>query len=153
MSKLFFCRHVLGIVLVIGIILPIGNLVVRGQRPETPVQPGQESKPIIVPPTKQTQRAKRIREGTTFKDMYVFFRPGDRTALYTVEDNIRFTCLENLQLERILTIIAEKSGRDYWKIEGIFTEFRGENYVLIRRAQVATPPEVDVPAPPDPGRK
>jgi hypothetical protein len=147
MNKFFTRRLFLRVVLTVGAILPIGTFAVRGQRPATPAQPDQEMKPIIAPPARQAQHAKRIRDGTPFKDMHVFFRPaGDRTALYTVEDNRRFTCLENLQLERILTAIQEKSGREFWKVEGEFTEFRGENYVLIRRAVFAEAPAVQ-PAP------
>jgi hypothetical protein len=118
-----------------------GCLFVLAQRAEVPQQPGQESKPIAAVPTKQSVQTKRIREGTAFKDKRVFFRQtGDRTALYTVEENQRFTCLENLTLERILTAIQEKPDHQFWKIEGEFTEFRGENYVLIRRAVVSREP-------------
>ena len=146
MSNFFTRRRFLGIVLAVGTALPIGGFVVRGQRPETPTQPDQEMKPIIASPVRQAQRAKRIREGTIFKDVHVFFRSaGDRTATYRVEDNQRFTCLENLQLERILVAIREKPEREYWKIEGEFTEFRGENYVLIRRAVFAENPGFTVP--------
>jgi len=151
MSKFFTRRRFLGSVLVAGIALPIGSFVVRGQRPETPTQPDQEMKPIIAPPARQAQRTKRVREGTTFKDMYVFFRQtGNRTVLYTVDNNQLFICLENLQLERILTAIQEKPGREFWKIEGEFTEFRGENYVLIRRAVFAEAPAAAVPVAPNP---
>ena len=127
----------------------IGSLVVWAQRAEVPTPPDQTSQQIAVPPEKQIPRAKRLREGTTFKDKQVFFRQiGDRTALYSVEDNQRFTCHENLALERILTAIQEKPERQYWKIEGTFTEFRGENFVLIRHALVAQPPETFMPAVP-----
>lgn len=118
----------------------LGSFVVQGQRPEAPAQPNQEIKPIIAPPEKSTLRTQRIREGTTFKSVHVSFRQhGDRTVLYTTANNQRFTCLENLTLERILTA-QEKSGHEYWKIDGEYTEFRGENYVLIRRAAVAEKP-------------
>jgi hypothetical protein len=128
-------------VLSIAVVVLLGNFIVQGQRPEPPSQPNQEIKPIVAPPTKQAPRTQRIREGTKFKDTHVFFRQtGDRTVLYTVGDNQRFACLENLELERILTTIQEKPGREFWKIEGEFTEFRGENFVLIRRAVVAQAP-------------
>ena len=131
------------LIIILSFVL-LSNFVAQGQRPEAPMQPDQEIKPIIAPPTKQTPRTKRIREGTTFRGLHVYFRQnGDRTVLYTVEDNQRFTCLENLVLERILTTIQEKPEREYWKIDGEFTEFRGENYVLIRRSVVAQAPAVD----------
>jgi len=118
-----------------------GNFSVRGQRPESPAQPTQEVKPIVAPLSKQTPRSQRIREGTTFKDMLVFFREtGDRVVVYTVENNQRFTCLENLSLERVLTAIQEKPERQFWKIDGEFSEFCGENFVSIRRFVVAQTP-------------
>ena len=141
MSKFSFRRRFLSTALAAGIASLFGNSVVWGQRPEPPLQPSQETKPIAVPQAKQAPRAKRFREGTAFKDTYVFFRQtGDRTVLYTVEDNERFTCLENRALERILTAIQEKPERQFWKIEGEFTEFRGENFVLIRRSVIAQDP-------------
>ena len=125
--------------------LLICGLVALAQRAEVTLQPGQEVRPIAVAPTQQNQRSNRLREGTAFRDKNVFFRQtGDRTVLYTVGDNQRFTCLENLALERILTTIQEKPERQYWRIEGEFTEFRGENFVLIRRAVVAHAPTTSV---------
>ena len=116
----------------------VSGFVVVAQRAEVPLPPGQESKSIAIPPTKQTPRAKRLREGTAFKDKHVFFlQAGERTILYTVGDNQRFTCLENLALERIWTTMQAKPEWQFWKIEGEFTEFRGENFVLIHRAVVA----------------
>lgn len=118
-----------------------GNFVVQGQRPEPPTQPTQEIKPIAASPAKPALRTQRIREGTTFKDMLVFFRQnGDRTVLYTADGNRRFTCLENLALERVLTALQEKPDRQFWKIDGEFSEFRGENFVSIRRFVVARTP-------------
>ena len=122
---------------------------VQGQRPEFPTVPYQTIKPIEVSPTKQSSRPQRMREGTSFKDKYVFFKQtGDQTVLYTVDDEQRFTCLKNLTLERILTTIQEKPERKYWKIDGEYTEFRGENFVLIRRAFVAPAPNVNIPVVP-----
>ena len=124
----------------------LGYFAVQGQRPEPPIQPGQEMNPVAPPPARQALRMQRIREGTAFKDMHVFFRQiDDRTALYTVEDNRRFMCLENLELERILTTIQEKPEHQFWRIEGVFTEFRGENFVIIRRAVVARTPSTVAP--------
>jgi len=131
-------------------VLLLGGFLVWAQRPDPPTQPNQESRPIAPSQVQQTLGVKRIREGTTFKNLLVFFRPaGDRTALYIANDNTkRFTCLENLELERILTAIQEKPEREYWRIEGEYTEFRGENYVFIRRAMVASVPTVSVPSAP-----
>jgi hypothetical protein len=126
-----------------------GVFVVRAQRPEPTSQPNQEIKPIVAPQAKQAPRTQRIREGTAFKGKIVFFRQtGDRTVLYTAEDNQRFYCLENLTLERILTAIREKPEYQFWKLDGEFTEFRGENFVLIRRAVITQAPIDSVPSAP-----
>ena len=127
--------------------LLLGGFIVFAQRPESPAQLNQSIRPIDAPAIGQTLRANRIREGTAFKDMHVFFRStGDQTVLWTVEDNRRFECLKNLALDRILTAWEEKPEREYWKIEGEFTEFRGKNFVLIRNGIIAQPPATQPPA-------
>jgi hypothetical protein len=137
----------LGIVILASVLL--GCFVVVAQRIEIPSQPEQESRTIALPSATQTPLAKRQREGTAFKGKYVFFRQtGERFVLYTVEDNQRYTCLENLALERILTASLENPDRQFWKIDGEFTEFRGENFILIRRAVIAQDPaSIAPPAP------
>ena len=120
----------------------LGSFVVLAQRSDPP--PNQEVRPIAVPQTGQASGTKRIREGTALRNAHVFFlQTGDRTVLYTVENNQRFTCLENLALERILTTMREKPERKFWKINGEFTEFRGENFVIIRHAVIAPAQSVD----------
>ena len=118
-----------------------GSFDAWAQRPDSPPQPNQAFRPIASPQTSRALGHQRIREGTAFRGMLVFFRQsGDRTALYTVEGNQRYTCLENLAMERILTALQENPDRQYWRIDGEFTEFRGENFVLIRRAVIAPAP-------------
>jgi hypothetical protein len=129
-----------------------GNAAVFAQREPMPNDPNMADKPVVTEePEQKKVTKKRNREGTIFQGKKVFFRQtGNRTTLYTVDDNERFVCLENLTLERILKAIEEKPSRTTWKIDGEFTEFRNENYVLIRRAvivQEITPPPVAVPVP------
>jgi hypothetical protein len=128
--------------------LLLGGFIVWAQRPPDPPQnPNQEFRALAPPQTGQISGAKLIREGTTFKNLYVSFRQtGDRTVLYTVENNQRYTCLENLALERILAIRKERPERQYWKIDGEFTQFRGENYVLIRHYVIAQAPSPSAPS-------
>ena len=122
------------------------SFIVQGQRPEPPSQPSQGMRPVVVSPTKPTQQTQRIREGTAFKDMLVFFRQNaDRTVLYTVDGEQRYTCLENLALERVLTAIQQKPERQFWRVDGEFSEFRGENFVSIRRFVVAQAPADTAP--------
>ncbi len=119
---------------------------VQAQREPIPTQPDRVERPVVVGDTSSDigeaggkgMAKKRIREGTTLKDKRVFFRQtGIRTTMYTVDENDRFTCLENLNLQRILAAIEEKPERSIWKIDATFTEFMNENYVLITRAIVA----------------
>ena len=128
----------------------LGNFLVQGQRPEVPVQPNQGIRAVAAPQVWQAPRTQRIREGTAFRDMVVFFRQtGDRTVLHTVDGNHRFICHENLTLERVLTAMQENPEREFWRIEAEFFEFRGENFVLVRQARVARPPVVDVARAPE----
>lgn len=113
--------------------------VVSAQREPMPNDPSRQSKPVVAPDKESDGRPKRIREGTAFRNRRVFFRQtGRRTTLYDVDGKERYLCLENLNLERILKAIEEQPARGIWTIDGVFTEFQGENYVLIQRA-VVTP--------------
>ena len=134
--------------LLLGFVL-LSGFVVWAQRSDPPSQPNQGFQPVVPSLTGQTPGSQRIREGTKLRDAHVFFiQTGDRTVLYTVENNQRFTCLENLALERILTAIQEKPERRYWRVDGEFTEFRRENFVVIRRFVVAQAPAVIAPVAP-----
>ena len=134
-----FRLAVISVPLLCGFIV-IGGVYVWAQRPD-PQQPNQGVRPIAPSQTGLASGSQRIREGTPLRNVHVFFRTGDRTALYTVEGNQRFTCLENLALERILKAMEENpERRRYWRINGEYTEFRGENFVLIHHAVVALAP-------------
>ncbi|MDR1483868.1 MAG: hypothetical protein LBT09_03495 [Planctomycetaceae bacterium] len=114
------------------------GIFVMGQRPPAPPNPDLEEKPVNTGETNKPTTKKRIREGVTFQNKRVFFRKtGNRTTVYTVEGNDRYVCLENLNLERILKAIAERPEQGTWKIDGVFTEFNSENFVLISRAVVS----------------
>ena len=138
-------------ILVFTPFLLLVGFAVFAQRPDSPMQPNQTIRPIAIPTESRTHRTQRIREGTAFKDMFVtiLHQADGRTVAYTIENNQRrFECLKNLTLERVLTTMQEKPERQHWKIAGEFTEFHGENFILIRRAVVAYPPATngaDVP--------
>jgi hypothetical protein len=128
-----------------------GNTVVFSQREPVPNDPNTVEKPIVTETEQKKVVKKRNREGTIFQGKRVFFRQtGNRTTMYTENDNERFVCLENLNLERILKVIDEKPLRAIWKIDGEFTEFRGENYVLIRRAVIVRETTPTLPVRPTP---
>jgi len=144
-----FRSAVISVPLLFGFLV-ISGVLVWSQRPDPPPQPNQEFRPIAPLQAGLTPSSQRIREGMPIRNMHVFFQQaGDRITLYTVEGNQRFTCLENLTLERTLRAMAENpERRRYWRIDGTFTEFRGENFVLIRHAVIAPAPEAVVPAVP-----
>lgn len=117
-----------------------------GQRAPVPPDPQRTEKPLETGVTKEDVKRKRLREGTTFQGKRVFFRAlGNRTVMHSLEGNESYVCLENLNLERILKAIDDKPARGVWKVDGTFTEFRGENFVLIQRAVVS--PTDYAPAP------
>jgi hypothetical protein len=81
----------------------------------------------------------RIREGTELLNEPGYFRmTGDRIAFFTKakdkEEEKRLIGLENLNLERVAQTIAQNPDDLEWRVTGLVTEFRGENYLLIRRA-------------------
>ncbi len=106
---------------------------------ETPMTETQtEIKKVVATSGTMSEKKKRTREGTQFKDFRGIFRVvGQRTLFCSLDGSERFVCLENLNLERILTSIEENPSRSAWKIDGIYTEFRGENFLLIQRGVVA----------------
>ena len=46
----------------------------------------------------------------------------------------RLVGLENLTLQRIAQVIADSPERLRWTVTGTITEYRGANYLLVRRA-------------------
>ena len=124
------------------ILLPLFLLglgaVVFAQREPMSTDPKVEERPLVTNASAAVVKKKKIRENTPFKDKYGYFRAtGQRTTFYTLDGNERYVCLENLNLERILKAIRDDPARTAWKIDGEFTEFNEENYILIRRAVVA----------------
>jgi hypothetical protein len=125
-------------ILLIFFVVFLCSVAVLAQRSPAPPAPGLAEKPVVADNTNKPSEKKRTREGTTFQGKRVFFRQtGNRTTLYTIDSNERFVCLENLNLERILKSIEENPDQGTWKIDGVFTEFRGENYVLIQRSVIS----------------
>jgi hypothetical protein len=125
--------------IIVLLILVCFTFSVLAQRETVPSDPKDQEKPIAEPSAgntpKKDDKKKRQREGTVFTDKKVTFRPtGSRTTMFAVEGDERFVVLENLNLERVLKAIEEKPSRSVWKVDGVYTEFHGENYVLLQRA-------------------
>ena len=84
---------------------------------------------------------KRLRQGTTLRKVKGEFRlAGERVAFYPQDLDVReMTVLENLALERLTELVAENRRR-FWLVDGIVTEFRGKNYLLVSRAVLTAEP-------------
>ncbi|OHB67325.1 MAG: hypothetical protein A2V70_09945 [Planctomycetes bacterium RBG_13_63_9] len=79
--------------------------------------------------------SRRIREGTEIVDLEGHFQVVDnRVTFLARHGNGRFVALENLNLERIGRLVRENPTRLHWSVTGTMTEYRGANYLLIRRA-------------------
>lgn len=84
---------------------------------------------------------RRLREGTDIVDCRGRFRlVGDRLAFFSDDGTVKLVCLENLMLDRIALTMAENPEALSWTISGAVTEYRGSNYLLIRRAVLAHQP-------------
>ncbi len=76
----------------------------------------------------------RLREGTVLtNELGVFKVNGDRIVFYPAQRDDTLQVLENLALERVWKMLDESRGRQ-WSINGMITEYRGGNYLLIERA-------------------
>jgi hypothetical protein len=117
-----------------------------GQSATGAAAPGQPS-PLAQPqhPSPATDQAKssappqgyRLREGAELVDQLGSFqRSGDRVVFVVRPGNGRFLVLENLNLERITRILTERPQELPAKVTGTVTEFRGTNFILIRRASL-----------------
>lgn len=95
-----------------------------------------------MPVAGRSQKApKRLRQGTTLRKVKGEFRlTGERVAFYPKDLDVReMTVLENLALERLTELVAENRRR-LWLVDGIVTEFRGKNYLLVSRAVLTAEP-------------
>lgn len=79
----------------------------------------------------------RQREGSTLRNELGRFRlEGDRWVFAPRESSRTYRVLENLCLERVARLSAERGAAMLWTVDGSLTEFRGENYLLLQRASV-----------------
>lgn len=86
-----------------------------------------------------SEAAERLREGTRITEQSGRFQPaGDRLMFYLTESGQRLGTLENLNLERIATMVGDSPEPLEWTVSGTVTEFQGVNYLLIERAVLKT---------------
>lgn len=94
------------------------------------------------------RRPYRLREGSEIHEQIGLFKPsGERMVFETAGQ--RFIVLENLNLERIARVTSENPQPVQWKVTGTVTEFRGMNFLLVRRAVLRG----ELEAPSAPGAK
>lgn len=80
-----------------------------------------------------------LREGTELVDQPGYFKiTGDRVTFFSAHNNADFVGLENLNLERIARAIANNPAQLKWQVTGTITEYRGANFLLVKRA-ILTP--------------
>ena len=81
------------------------------------------------------QQHHRLREGAEVDDQVGRFEvSGDRVVFVSKRIGQRLVVLENLALQRIARSLAERPQPSQWKVSGTITEFRGANFILLRRA-------------------
>lgn len=81
----------------------------------------------------------QLREGSEFLDQRGYFKQvRDRVIFFTADGKRQLVGLENLALERVQRSVSDNPTQQDWIVSGTATEFRGANYLLIRRA-ILTP--------------
>lgn len=84
------------------------------------------------------QSSHRQREGTRVVKQEGYFRAtGDRLTFHLRDSELKYAGLENLALERIGKVLSDRHDHPeqlLWEVSGVFTEYRGTNYLLITHA-------------------
>lgn len=93
------------------------------------------SEKVLAPNPTNQATAERLREGTELREAQGYFRfVDDRVVFFRKNGDAKYIGLENLNLERIVSEITNNPTQLEWTIVGSITEFRGANYLLVRRA-------------------
>lgn len=92
--------------------------------------------PAPRPKAKNTKsKQKLLREGQRLEDVAGRFEPAGKRFAFVVENAPqRFLVLENLNLERIIKMSDVYPVPIRWKVSGLITEFKEENFLLIETA-------------------
>ena len=87
----------------------------------------------------RSQAVHRMREGTEVVDQLGYFRvTGDRVTFFTEDGKGRLVALENLNLDRVARAVADNPDSLQWIVTGTITEYRGANFLFVRRAVLKT---------------
>lgn len=82
---------------------------------------------------------KRFREGMTIRDRQArFVVTGERSELIPSDGTASILVLENLNLQRIRAEMVKLGAGIRWDVTAEVTEFEGNNFVLIKRAVIAS---------------
>ena len=77
----------------------------------------------------------RLREGSQIEnELGLFHDTGDRIIFQPRDTDLEFQALENLALERVSRVLDETPTPRLWSVSGMVTEFKGGNYLLVKRA-------------------
>ncbi len=80
----------------------------------------------------------RQREGSRMDRQQGHFKlTGDRLTFHVSGSEDKYLGLENLAMERIAKVVSERHDSPeqlVWEVTGVFTEYRGNNYLLITHA-------------------
>ena len=82
-----------------------------------------------------------LREGTEPTNFDGYFTiTGNRITFYPKDLQVRFRSLANLALKRVARVLGDSNnpGRLKWSVDGVITEYQGENYLMITRAAITS---------------
>jgi len=78
-----------------------------------------------------------LREGGEIVNQAGYFHAtGNRLAFESSDNKRNFIALENRNLERVTQAIAENAKQLEWIVSGTISEYRGENFLLVNRAEL-----------------
>ena len=81
----------------------------------------------------------RLREGSALTDVLGYFElTADGATFRSLDGKARLVGLQNLNLQRIAEAVREHPDRLEWVVSGTVTEYRGANFLLIKRALLKT---------------
>ena len=135
-GQAWFGRRWPGGILACAIALAVGATMAGAGAPDVPEVsvPGTESA-SDKPGSASADAGGYVREGTELVNQLGYFRAtGDRVTFFSDGGKARFIVLENLNLDRITRSIADDPMGSKWIVTGTVTEFRGTNYMFVRRA-------------------
>ena len=142
-SRIFKRPSIFALTCTVGVLL--GVTLLGAQVPDPTENDIGPPRPAEITAKSRLQTDGRMREGTEVVDQLGHFRvTGARVTFFTDDGQGRFVVLENLNLERIARTIADNPEQLQWGVTGTITEYRGANFLLLRRAALKSqvrPPE------------